>query len=91
MIIHTQDELTQHEIWFQLLFRIDGLNRRVKEPGWSCEDKQKVYHLKDTVLKRLLTERPEAVQLQLYYVPYYKYSEICSAGKKIQSLHCWQG
>lgn len=73
--------------WFQLLFRMDGLNRRVKEPGWNYEDKQKVYQLKDTVIKRLLTERPEEVQLRLYYVPYYKRSEAAKdqAGRLMRS------
>lgn len=87
MFFKKSNASAQQSPWLQLLIRVDGLNRRVKEPGWNYEDKQKVYQLKDMVIKRLLMTRPAEVQLQLYYVPYYKYSEATKdkAGRLMRS------
>lgn len=60
--------------WLLLLTKIDGLNRRVKEPGWQYEDKQAVYNLKDQVMADLLRIRPEELSIELFLVPYYSYS-----------------
>ena len=61
--------------WLRLLSVIDGLNRRVKEPGWSYEDKEEVYRLKDSIMESVLEMKPEELTLELYLIPYYAYSE----------------
>ena len=60
--------------WLLLLTKIDGLNRRVKEPGWTFEDKQEVYRLKDSILDYILRCKPEVLSVELFLVPYYSYS-----------------
>lgn len=60
--------------WLLLLTKIDGLNRRVKEPGWQYEDKKAVYDLKDQVMADLLRIRPGELSIELFLVPYYSYS-----------------
>ena len=60
--------------WMLLLTKIDGLNRRVKEPGWTFEDKQEVYRLKDSILDYILRSKPEVLSVELFLVPYYSYS-----------------
>ena len=61
--------------WLLLLTKLDSLNRRVKEPGWSFEDKQEVYRIKDRMMEFILGEKPEALGVDLYMVPYYAYSQ----------------
>lgn len=68
------NKANQELIWLKLLINVDKLNRKVKEPGWSEESKQKVYRLKDKVIKKLLSDRPSSVSVNLYYVPYFRYS-----------------
>lgn len=60
--------------WHKLLSMIDLLNRRVKEPGWRYEDKQVFYQLKDRMLKRIMRNNPECLEVSLYYIPYIQYS-----------------
>ena len=60
--------------WMLLMTKIDGLNRRVKEPGWTFEDKQEVYRLKDSILDYILRCKPEVLSVELFLVPYYSYS-----------------
>ncbi len=60
--------------WSRILNILDGLNRRVKEPGWNFEDKQEVYRIKDAILSRIMSEKPQELEIQCYYVPYYSYS-----------------
>lgn len=62
------------KLWLQVLIALDGLNRRVKEPGWNYEDKQEVYKLKDAVLAKIMTDQPQELKVTCYYVPYYMYS-----------------
>lgn len=62
-------------VWFQILTLIERLNRSVKEPGWSVEDKDMVYRLKDELMNKILVEKPEECEVTLYYVPYLRYSE----------------
>ena len=62
-------------LWMRILGLVDGLNRRVKEPGWSNDDIRKSYDLKDKVIEILIKNEPEEINLHMYYVPYYKYSE----------------
>ena len=64
--------------WLDLLLYTDRLNRSVKEAGWNYADKEKVYGLKDSVVQTLLRAKPDGVNFELYYVPYFKYS---GAGK----------
>lgn len=61
-------------IWLRILINIDKLNRKLKEPGWSYENKQEAYRLKDEVIQKLLVSRPSEVAVHLYYVPYFLYS-----------------
>lgn len=61
-------------IWLRILINIDKLNRKLKEPGWSYENKQEAYRIKDEVIQKLLVSRPPEVAVHLYYVPYYLYS-----------------
>lgn len=67
--------MKKEEIWFRMLNLVDRLNRSVKEPGWMLEDKNAVYILKDAFLEKLLIEKPEEVDVTLYYIPYLRYSE----------------
>lgn len=67
--------MQKKNVWFQLLSLIDKLNRSIKEPGWSFEDKEMAYKLKDKLLNKLLVEKPEDCEVTLYYVPYLRYSE----------------
>ncbi|MCD7884661.1 MAG: hypothetical protein LUI87_13280 [Lachnospiraceae bacterium] len=67
--------MNKEMIWLQMLSIIDKLNRSIKEPGWSFEDKTDVYALKDEFLHKLLTEKPSEVKVELFYVPYLRYSE----------------
>lgn len=60
--------------WLDLLLYTDRLNRSVKEAGWNYADKEKVYSLKDSVVQTLLRAKPDGVNFELYYVPYFKYS-----------------
>lgn len=60
--------------WLDLLLYTDRLNRSVKEAGWNYADKEKVYGLKDSVVQTLLRAKPDGVNFELYYVPYFKYS-----------------
>ncbi len=62
-------------VWFQMLSLIDKLNRSIKEPGWSFEDKEMAYKLKDKLLNKLLVEKLEECEITLYYVPYLRYSD----------------
>lgn len=62
------------EIWNRILLITDGLNRRVKEPGWTQEDKQEVYRIKDCVLTKIMQDKPKELEVSCYYVPYYMYS-----------------
>ena len=67
-------EKTNEMNWLLLLTKIDGLNRRVKEPGWSFEDKQEVYSMKDRIMEYVIREKPGVLGVDLYLVPYYAYS-----------------
>ena len=60
--------------WILLLTKLDGLNRRVKEPGWLYEDKREVYRMKDSVMEYILRTRPPELTIELCSVPYYSYS-----------------
>lgn len=64
----------ERDVWLELLGLIDRLNRSVKEPGWYYEDRTELYEMKDRFLVELLAERPDGVELTLYYVPYLRYS-----------------
>lgn len=64
----------QVDIWKRILMLTDGLNRRVKEPGWSYDDKQEVYSIKDCVLTKIMNKKPKKLMVAYYYVPYYSYS-----------------
>ena len=60
--------------WLRILLRINGLNRKLKEPGWIFSDKDKAYELKDMIIQKLLNEKPAEVDIKLYYIPYILYS-----------------
>ncbi len=61
--------------WLELLALTDRLNRSVKEHGWIPADKDRVYQLKDKVIDKLLKEKPDCVEVTLYYSPYILYSQ----------------
>lgn len=69
-----ENKMNNALIWLRILINIDKLNRKLKEPGWSYENKQEAYRLKDEVIQKLLVSRPPEVAVHLYYVPYYLYS-----------------
>ena len=69
-------EKTTEMKWLLLLTKLDGLNRRVKEPEWDIEDKQEVYRIKDRIMDAVLRAKPEAIEIELYLVPYYAYSQM---------------
>lgn len=64
--------------WFQILMRVNSLNRSVKESPWSSADRTAVYDLKDQIIGKILDERPSELTIELFYVPYYRY---CAATK----------
>ena len=68
-------EKTQEMNWMILLFKLDNLNRKVKEPGWEYADKQEVYRIKDEILKYILTSLPKELSVQSFLIPYYAYSQ----------------
>ena len=61
--------------WVLLLTKLDGINRRVKEPGWFNEDKREVYSIKDELLSYILKEQPGDLDIECSYVPYYMFSQ----------------
>ena len=61
-------------VWRDLLIRLGGLYRRVKEPGWDPYDKQTAYDLKDAVMERILREDPPELTVSCFRIPYYMYS-----------------
>ncbi len=67
--------MNKETVWFQILSLVERLNRSVKEPGWSFEDKNTVYKLKDELMNKILIEKPDECEVILYYVPYLRYSE----------------
>ena len=66
--------MNQEMMFFKLLSRVNTLNRMVKEPGWKREDTDKAYQIKDKVLGWIFEQKPEALEIKCYYVPYYSYS-----------------
>lgn len=68
--------MKNEEIWSRLLYIIDRLNRSVKESGWYPEDKTAVYCLKDNVIGKILREKPQCMEISMFYVPYYHYCGI---------------
>ena len=60
--------------WLFLLMKVNQLNRSVKENGWSYQDKQAVYDIKDRLMEKILKEKPAEIEMRLFFVPYYKYS-----------------
>ena len=60
--------------WLLILMRINNLNRSVKESVWNSEDKAAVYDLKDEIIGKILDQRPAELTVELFYVPYYRYS-----------------
>lgn len=68
-------ELSKETQWLLLLTKLDGLNRRIKEPGWSYQDKQEVYSLKDRLMGYILKNQPQELTVKWSLVPYYAYSQ----------------
>jgi hypothetical protein len=57
-----------------LLLLIDKANHYVKEGEWNSFDKDSIYALKDRFLSQIYTRQPKGTEIELFYVPYYKYS-----------------
>ena len=67
------NELTDK--WFKLLTLLDQTDYLIKEGDWYIEDKMEFYELKDKFLSYVIENRPAELPLEVYYLPYYKYSK----------------
>jgi len=68
------DKFSSH--WYKLLTLFEQLNHLVKENEWYNEDVEEFYALKDQFLNLIYTIKPPEIKISLFYVPYYKYSNV---------------
>ncbi len=61
--------------WFKLLTLLDQTDYLMKEGDWYMEDKIEFYEMKDKFLSFIIKNRPKELPLNVYYIPYYKYSK----------------
>ena len=78
--------------WFKLLTLFDQTNHLVKEGDWYIEDKLEFYEMKDNFLSFIIKNRPKELPLEIYYIPYYKYSKQTKdkAGEKMRADDTWR-
>lgn len=61
--------------WFKLLTLLDQTDHLTKGGDWYMEDKMEFYDMKDNFLFYIINEMPEELEVQVNYIPYYKYSK----------------
>ncbi|HTN69442.1 MAG TPA: hypothetical protein VLZ33_08260 [Dysgonamonadaceae bacterium] len=78
--------------WFKLLTLLDQTDYLIKEGDWYIEDKMEFYEIKDSFLSFMIKNRPEELPLEIYYIPYYKYSKQTKdkAGELMRSDDQWR-
>lgn len=58
----------------KLLTLFERANHYVKEGDWYANDRNELYALKDKFLTDMFKKKPNGVEIEMLYVPYYKYS-----------------
>mgnify|MGYP007095020718 CR=1 FL=1 len=61
--------------WFKLLTLLDQTDHLTKGGDWYMEDKMEFYDMKDNFLFYIINEMPEELEVEVNYIPYYKYSK----------------
>ena len=61
--------------WFKLLTLLDQTDHLTKGADWYMEDKMEFYDMKDQLLSYIIEYRPEELLIDIYYIPYYRYSK----------------
>lgn len=62
------------DIVLKLLTLFERASHYVKEGDWYANDRDELYALKDKFLTDMFNKRPNGVEIEMLYVPYYKYS-----------------
>jgi hypothetical protein len=70
----TTSAAADEDILLELLILIEKANHYVKEGDWNYQDKNAIYALKDRFLIDVCKHRPDGVEIELLYVPYFRYS-----------------
>lgn len=78
--------------WFKLLTLLDQTDYLMKEGDWYIEDKMEFYEMKDKFLAHIIKNRPEELAMEVYYIPYYKYSKQTKdkAGEIMRADDTWR-
>lgn len=78
--------------WFKLLTLLDQTDYLMKEGDWYIEDKMEFYEMKDKFLSFVIKDRPEELPLEVFYMPYYKYSKQTKdkAGEIMRADDTWR-
>lgn len=78
--------------WFKLLTLLDQTDYIMKEGDWYMEDKMEFYEMKDKFLSYIIKNRPEELPLEVYYMPYFKYSKKTKdkAGEIMRADDTWR-
>lgn len=57
----------------KLLTLFERANHYVKEGDWYANDRNELYVLKDRFLTEMFKKKPNGVEIEMLYIPYYKY------------------
>lgn len=84
------NEMTNN--WFKLLTLLDQTDYLMKEGDWYMEDKMEFYEMKDKFLSYIIENRPEELSLEVFYMPYFKYSKQTKdkAGEIMRADDTWR-
>lgn len=78
--------------WFKLLTLLDQTDHLTKGGDWYMEDKMEFYEMRDKFLSYIIENKPEELSLDIYYIPYYKYSKATKdkAGDLMREDDTWR-